>query len=68
MWFRYILPIFAIVGFASSVITKITEKDPFIVFSILLSGSFMFLFFYYFFIFCTCKIAEKYIITNNEKN
>ncbi len=68
MWFKYILPIFAIVGFASVVITKITEKDPYIVFFILLSSSFIFLFFYYFFIFCTCKIAEKYMITNHEKN
>jgi hypothetical protein len=68
MGFKYILPVFAIVGFASIVITKITEKDPFIVFSILLSGSTVCLFFYYFFIFCTCKMVEKYIISNNEKN
>lgn len=68
MGLKYIFPIFVIVGFASYVITKITEKDPFIVFSFLLSGSFAFLIFYYFFIFCTCKIVEKYIISNNEQN
>lgn len=68
MGFKYLLPLIAVVGFASIVITKITEKDPFIIFAFLFSGSFFCLVFYYFFIYCTCKLADRFNVLNNDKN
>jgi hypothetical protein len=68
MGLKYLVPLIAIVGFASIVINKITEKDPLIIFTFLFSGSFFCLIFYYFFIYCTCKLADRFNVLNNDKN
>lgn len=68
MGFKYLIPLFVIIGVASFVINKITEKDPFIIFTFLFSGSFFCLIFYYFFIYCTCKLAYRFNVFNNDKN